>query len=86
MIHLEKNPCDKEKLAALFKKAQSEGIDSTAVEEAISLLTKSGAVAEARLRGQDIIAKNSKALASFFSSAETDASRLITELFDSLRG
>ncbi len=86
LIHLEKNPCDKEKLAALFKKAQSEGIDSTAVEEAISLLTKSGAVAEARLRGQDIIAKNSKALASFFSSAETDASRLITELFDSLRG
>ena len=35
-------------LVSLFKKAKNDGIESPAVEKAISLLTESGAVQEAK--------------------------------------
>ena len=85
LIHLEKNPSDSEKLGSLFQKARSEGIDSPAVEEAISLLTQSGAVEEAKSRGNEIIAQNSSALASFFGNENSKSALLISELFDSLQ-
>jgi octaprenyl-diphosphate synthase len=86
LYHLKKNPEDKEKLAELFLKARNEGIDSPAVEEAISILSGSGAVEEAKLKGQKIIEENSSSLASLFGNAESESAKLIAELFLSLRG
>ena len=85
LIHLENHQNDIEKLSSLFQKARSEGIDSPAVEQAISLLTGSGAVEKAKERGNEIIAKNSTALASLFSNPESKSALLIKELFDSLQ-
>ena len=88
LIHLQKNPSDREKLASLFEKARAEGIDSPAVEEAISILTKSGAVDEAKEKGKKIISENSKALANLFGSGDSANSKpalLIMELFDALQ-
>lgn len=85
LIHLEKHPEDSERLTSLFQKARAEGIDSPAVEEAISLLTKSGAVDKAKEKGNEIIAKNSEALASLFSNSSSKSALLIKDLFDSLQ-
>ncbi|WP_294429298.1 polyprenyl synthetase family protein [uncultured Treponema sp.] len=86
LIHLEENSGDKEKLAALFEKARNEGIDSPAVEEAISLLTESGAVAKAKKRGLDIISSNSASLSSLFGNNSSKPAGLIAELFELLQG
>ena len=86
LLYLEKNPDGREKLASLFEKARVEGIDSAAVEEAIELLSSSGAIEEARKRGKEIISTNSAALSSFFGNGSSKAASLITELFDSLQG
>ena len=85
LIHLESHPQDMEKLTSLFQKARAEGIDSPAVEEAISMLTKSGAVDKAKEKGNEIIAKNSEALASLFSNSSSKSALLIKDLFDSLQ-
>ena len=85
LIHLEDHPHDIEKLSSLFQKARKEGIDSPAVEEAISLLTASGAVDKAKERGNEVIAKNSACLASLFSNSDSAAAFLIKELFESLQ-
>ena len=85
LIHLERNPGDREKLAALFRTARDEGVGSPAVEETISLLTKSGAVDEAKSRGNEIIAANSARLASFFGNGSSKPALLISELLGSLR-
>ncbi|MCR4823584.1 MAG: polyprenyl synthetase family protein [Treponema sp.] len=84
LLHLEKNPSDREKLAFLFKKARKEGIASSAVEEAISLLTESGAVNEARIKGKEIISKSASELASLYGDKSSEGSELILELLKSL--
>ncbi|MBQ4379050.1 MAG: polyprenyl synthetase family protein [Treponema sp.] len=86
LLHLKKNPGDKEKLAVLFEKARSEGINSPAVEEAITLLTQSGAVEEARENGQKTIEENALALAGLFGNEESAPAVLITDLLGILRG
>lgn len=85
LLHIEKNPSDREKLAKLFEKARKEGIDSTAVEEAIEILTKSGAIEEARKIGNDLIEQKSKELAEIFGTSDYNSSKLILELFDALK-
>ena len=85
LYHLEQHATDADTLSYLFKRARAEGIDSPAVEEAISLLTKSGAVERAAQTGNDIISKNSAALASLFNTGDSHASSLITELFSTLQ-
>jgi len=86
LIHLEKNPGDAQRIASLFSQARSEGIDSPAVEEAISILTNSGAVDEAKSRGQKIIEENADNLATLFGTPDSKAAGLIKELFEVLRG
>lgn len=86
LIHIEKNPGDIKRIASLFSQARSEGIDSSAVEEAISILTNSGAVHEAKIRGQKIIEENTENLATLFGRADSKAAGLIRELFEVLRG
>lgn len=85
LLHLKKNPADIEKLVILFNQARAEGIDSPAVEKAISLLTESGAVEEAHTLGRKIISDNSRALSSYFGNPDSNAACLISELFAMLQ-
>lgn len=81
LYHLEENPNDKERLASLFTKARSEGIDSSAVEKVIDLLSSKGAVEKARKTGNDIIAQKSRELSELFGEGSCKASSLIVDLF-----
>ena len=91
LIHIASRPEDKEKISALMERAQKEGIDSSAVEECIALLEKSGCIQKAAELGKELIHKNCRDFAGFFkgfesqhsSNAESTAS-LITDLFDSM--
>ena len=74
LIHTEKNPHDAKKIAGLMEKASREGIDSSAVEECISLLEKSGCIKDAAIQGKKLITEN----LDFFNSD------LISELFNSM--
>lgn len=55
LIHIEAFPEDKEKIAGLMEKARAEGIESSAVEECISLLEKSGCIQKAWDEGVAVI-------------------------------
>ncbi len=48
LIHLEENKSDFELLMECFKQAQNEGIESSAVEKAINIISGSGAIEKAR--------------------------------------
>ncbi|MBR4372832.1 MAG: polyprenyl synthetase family protein [Treponema sp.] len=89
IIHLSnansENSSEKEKLAKLFEKAREEGIESSAVEEAISILEKSGSIDKARKIGNKLIEEKSKELVNLFGNADSDAAKLITGLFKMLR-
>ncbi len=80
LLHLNKKPSDLTVLKELFARAKTEGIESPAVEEAITLLTKSGAVEEARTEGITLARTKAQELSLLFSK-ETPASALINELF-----
>jgi octaprenyl-diphosphate synthase len=58
IMHIEENPGDKEKIAALMKKASEEGINSPAVEECISLLEKGHCINKAAEEGIRTIKEN----------------------------
>jgi octaprenyl-diphosphate synthase len=64
IFHASDRPDDREKLARLFERAAVEtpGGDWSAVEEAIGILTDSGAVAEAGRRGKEILEKGRSVL------------------------
>lgn len=83
LIHLEKNPNDKEYISKLFDKARVEGINSSSIEEAVSLLLSSGAVSEAEKIGFELVFSKSRELSRFFGK-ETKSGNLILELFDSM--
>lgn len=83
LLHLKNNPEDKNILVSLFKKAKNDGIESPAVEKAISLLTESGAVQEAKNTGEKFIQQNSKLFTEFFDTP-SESALLIRELFSSM--
>ncbi len=85
LLHLEKKPEDAERLSSLFEKARAEGIESDAVEEAISILQKSGAIDEAKAIGNKLIEEKSKELAAMFGNAESKEARAVLELFAALK-
>lgn len=85
LIHLENHPKDAKKLGPLFEKARAEGIRSAAVEEAISLLSDSGAIEAAKLCGGELISKKGTELAAFYGKNDFAASKLILELFYTLK-
>lgn len=58
LLHLKRRPGDSERLADLFRRAKEGGICDESVEEAISLLSESGAVEEARAEGNRLIDGN----------------------------
>lgn len=88
LLHLKKKPDDREKLAALFEKARNEGIESSAVEEAIGILEKSGCILEAKKIGLEKINSNVEALVSFFGKAAlaSEEAVLIRQLFSKMTG
>ena len=55
ILHIEKCPADAASLTAYFEQARREGIDSSAVEKAIALLSSSGSIAEAEKRGRGAV-------------------------------
>ncbi|MBR1403886.1 MAG: polyprenyl synthetase family protein [Treponema sp.] len=85
LYHLAENNQDKNHLATLFELARTEGIDSPAVEEAISLLTSSHAIEKAAQEGTEIIQKASTSLASLFGTGDSEARTLILDLFAALQ-
>ncbi len=85
LYHLAENPQDLQLLSTLFEKARFEGIDSPSVEEAISLLTESGAVQKAAQKGTEIISTKSLELGSLYGNTLSNAKTLIIELFDSMK-
>ena len=82
ILHLEKHPKDIEVLSKLFAQARSEGISSPAVEEAIGILSESGAIEEARLYGVHQIERACLTLEGRY--AGNPATALISELFESM--
>lgn len=58
LIHIAKNPDDKEKIAALMEEAGKNGIDSPAVEKCISLLESSSCIKDAAAQGAKLIKEN----------------------------
>jgi octaprenyl-diphosphate synthase len=86
LLHLASHPETKETLSCLFNRARKEGIDSPAVEEAITLLTKSKAVAEAKRQGTELVNKKSRELAGLYGQDGGESAQLIIKLFDSMQG
>ena len=85
LLHIQQKPEDKEKIAELFKKASTEGINSPAIEECIQLLEKSSSIQKALETGKEIIKTNTKALTDFFENTKNAKSAtLISELFNSM--
>ncbi|MBQ0052545.1 MAG: polyprenyl synthetase family protein [Treponema sp.] len=85
LLHIAANPQDKDALGNLFEQARKEGIDSPAVEKAISILSESGAIEKARQKGTEIITEKTMALANLYGTEENKPKSLIIELFDSIQ-
>ena len=79
LIHLEKNNADFEKIMNCFNKARAEGIESTAVEECIEIVQKSGAIEEAKEYSAKLINNACNKICEKYSSSP--ASILIADLF-----
>lgn len=75
LLHILQRPQDKAKISELLLRAQNEGIESSAVEECISLLETSNCINSAALLGQQLIQEN----CALFSQ-----SPYIIKLFDSM--
>lgn len=85
LLFIQKHPESVKKLSSLFEQARSEGIDSPAVEEAISLISSDGAIEEAKKQGIQIITERTHELSSFYGTQNSRTASLITELFNSIQ-
>ncbi len=83
LLHLQSCPQDEKELSALFVQARAQGIDSPAVEKAISILQKNGAIAEAEKKGRELVCQKSEKLAGLFGK-QTQSGTLIKELFSKM--
>lgn len=81
ILHLESCGSDREKLANLFVQAGKEGINSSAVEQAIELLNESGAVQKASEYGTRLIKQKVGELVSYFGNSDSESAVLIQNLF-----
>lgn len=82
LYHLAEYPEDFKTLAAYFKQAAEEGIDSPAVEKAVSLLLNGNAVQKAEKQSKKLIEQSCEGIEKLY--AKTEAALLITELFSHL--
>lgn len=74
LLHIQKNPENKEKIASFMKQASKEGINSPAVENCIALLNTNSCIKDASERGIKLIKENCQKL----------GSEKITALFNSM--
>ncbi len=83
LLYLKKNPEQKKKISELFLRAKNEGIHSTAIEEFITLLNKSGCIIEAAKTGTGLIESRTQDLVNLFSSSSSQKDReTIIEMFN----
>lgn len=82
LYHIQERPEDFEKLAACFKQAAAEGIESSAVEKAITLLSAGGALEKASVKSRSLIADACKKIETLYPG--TEGAALITELFSAM--
>lgn len=83
LIHIHNNPQDKEKIASLMKIAQEEGIDSSAVEECISVLETSDCIQLAAKEGISLIKSSCQKFGSLLKCDEKIL-ELIKNLFEKM--
>ncbi len=81
LLHVQENPKDKEKLAAIFARAAQEGIQSPAVEEAIALLQSSGSIQKAYEFGNAFAKEKALELTSLLRDNGSGAARMVLDLF-----
>lgn len=81
LLHVQKRPEDKERLAKLFDRAAKEGVQSPAVEEAIALLESSGSIKEAYDFGNACAKEKALELTSLLRDNGSGAARMILDLF-----
>ena len=82
LYHIQERPEDFEKLAACFKQAAAEGIESPAVEKAITLLSAGDALKKASQKSKTLIADASQKIETLY--PDTEAAALIRELFSAM--
>ena len=82
ILHLQKNPEDKETIIKNFENASKEGIESPYIEQTIKLLEKSGVIAEAKNYASNTIENSCKKIKELYNNS--DASLAIENLFMSL--
>lgn len=88
LLHIQKNPKDKDTITGYMTSARQNGIKSPAVEKCIELLQKSGALQEAYNEGVHIVTSKSQELASLYTEkidAPSDFVRLFTSMLPSMK-
>lgn len=82
ILHLQKNPSDKETIIKNFEIASQEGIESSAIENTIQMLESSGAITEAKIYASKMIDNSCKKINVLYNNS--NASLAIENLFTSL--
>ena len=83
ILHIEKCPEDAAALTSCFEQARREGIDSSAVEKAITLLSSSGSIAEAEEQGRGAIASVLNRLDARYGSTAREMFEMLFDLMQS---
>ena len=83
LLHIAAKPEDKAELSSLMDLAQKEGIDSAAVEKAITMLNTSDCIKKAAEEGRKLIQENCKKIGEYYSEGK-DIAALIVKLFNSM--
>lgn len=81
LLHVQERPQDKALLASLFERAAKEGMQSPAVEEAISLLESSGSIKKAFEFGNQAASQKALELTSLLEDNGSGAKQMILDLF-----
>lgn len=82
LLHLKKNPQDLEPLTECFTQARIRGVDSPAVEQAIAIVTNSGAIEEAATLARNLIQSACSRLEELYPN--TEATKKISQLFNTM--
>ena len=82
ILHLQKNPDDKETIIKNFELASKEGIESSSIENTIQLLESSGVIDEAKNYASNMIENSCKKIKELYNNS--NASLAIENLFMSL--
>lgn len=82
ILHLQKNPDDKNRIINNFTLANKNGIESPSIEDTIQMLEKSNSILEARNYASDMIENSCKKIKVLYNNSE--ASLAIENLFTSM--